>query len=260
MINSLKKMSLGLLVLVAGCANVNEQFPNDEFPLPKEGDIVSEYVRVGIYDIPLPSGEWIVTEATGKASNTVPKGKVILAQREGKTLSNAVVIETPLSVHLKHFSVNSESDLLGTKYTSQGPLEVNNALYTETFYVSGPNLKVKGRGISYPSLMYIAPTKMEAKFYGKDFLKKTGMDFPTRVNFFRVGFQLSSFYNPLKVSYFLDPRVEKMLIVRGDVKESNLNPDRHYRLPEADKDFIEKLKAWAFGMKDLVLESFDSRQ
>ncbi len=259
MFQSLKKYSLALLVFLAGCANIADQYKNGKLPLPTEGDIYAGSVHVGIYDVPLPAGDWVVSLSQATATPKVPIGKVILVQEFEKALSNSVLIELPLGLDIVEYSTTSESKLLGSQFTATGESDIHHAFYTKSFYVAAPNTKKKTRGFSAPSLTYIAPTLMKASYYGKQYLKRTGLDFPPKEIFFRVGYQIVGSSNKIFISYFLDPRTRNISNAEGSLRNTPWDPDRHYLLSNSNKAFLKDLKAWNQEMLERILDAYDNR-
>lgn len=260
MFQHLKKCSLALLVLLTGCvANILDPAKEAQKLLPKEGETYTTSVRVGIYDVPLPKGIWTVSHSKAEATSKVPTGKVILVKEFNKTLSSSVLIELPLGLDIVEYSAVSESVIQQSQFSAMNTSDISNAFYTKSFYVAAPNTKVKPRGYSSRSLMYIAPTKMEASYYGESYLEKTGLSFPVHHNFFRVGFQIVGSSNKLFVSYFIDPRTKCVSNITGNIDDTPWKPSRHYLLSEKNKKFLSQLNSWGQMMLHRVLKAYNNR-
>jgi|GEM_PF-1898525 len=260
MFQYLKKSSIALLVLLTGCvANIVDPAKEAQKLLPTEGQTYVGSVHVGIYDVPLPKGIWKVSYSKAKATSKVPVGKVILVKEYKNTLSSSVMIELPLGLDIVEYSAISESVIQQSQFAATNTSDISNAIYTKTFYAVAPNTKVKTRGYSAPSLMYIAPTQMQASYYGESYLEKTHLNFPSRENFFRVGFQIVGFSHKLFVSYFIDPRVHCVSKTKGDIDHTPWKPGRRYLLSEKNKQFLENLKAWGQVMLHRVLDAYNNR-
>lgn len=221
--------------------------------LPVVGTKLEGIVQVGIYAVPLPTGQWTVLEASNKNESRkidVKKSltghlgvlSVVLAQSGvGKShnpgLNGLVLIEANANYEPENYS------------NSRHRHEEKHQFYKEEFYTS---CSARGKH----SHLAVGPHFLCSKECGgviKQYLKDNNLVSP-KSPLVDVAFMFARHGGFLMVQYLFNPEMDGVTLDHTDAKSGKWHPEERDELDSMQKEYLERFSGWAQEMKTRLLE------